>query len=99
LFFKFSRQGSSGNLLSKRRVPFFIHWPAGGLTKEYDVDILTHMVDFVPTLLDLTGVKNPEAVKFDGLSIKSLLKPTKEGIQWPDRCVISDSQRVRDPIK
>lgn len=80
------------------RVPFFVHWPAGGLTKQHDVNVLTHAVDVVPTLLQLTGVKKPASVKFDGVSIADLLDPTKE-VDWPKRFVISDSQRVRDPIK
>ena len=81
------------------RVPFYMHWPAGGFDKEHDVDELTHMVDIVPTLLELTGVKKPEAVKFDGVSIAKLLPPGSEVTDWPERYVISDSQRVRDPIK
>ncbi len=80
------------------RVPFFVHWPAGGLTKQHDVPELTHMVDIVPTLLEMTGVKKPQEVTFDGVSIASLLDPNKK-VDWPDRYVISDSQRVRDPIK
>lgn len=80
------------------RVPFFMHWPAGGLTKQHDVKTLTHMVDIVPTLLEMAGVKKPEGVKFDGVSITDLLDPTKD-VEWPERFVISDSQRVRDPIK
>lgn len=80
------------------RVPFFVHWPAGGLTKQHDVNELTHAVDVVPTLLQLTGVKKPDGVKFDGVSIADLLDPKKD-VDWPKRFVISDSQRVRDPIK
>ena len=80
------------------RVPFFIHWPAGGLTKQHDVNQLTHAVDVVPTLLELTGVTKPDHVKFDGVSIADLLDPSKN-VDWPKRFVISDSQRVRDPIK
>ncbi len=80
------------------RVPFFLHWPAGGIAQQHDVKQLTHVVDIVPTLLEMTGVKKPEGVKFDGLSIAGLLDPSKN-IDWPERFVISDSQRVRDPIK
>ncbi|QDT01979.1 Arylsulfatase precursor [Rubripirellula lacrimiformis] len=80
------------------RVPFFLHWPAGGITKQHDVPQLTHAVDIVPTLLEMTGVKKPEQVKFDGVSIAALLDPTQD-VDWPLRLVISDSQRVRDPIK
>ena len=32
------------------RVPFYLHWPAGGITKQHDVKTLTHAVDVVPTL-------------------------------------------------
>ncbi|MGE9270490.1 MAG: arylsulfatase [Verrucomicrobiales bacterium] len=81
------------------RVPFFIHWPAGGLDQEFDVDELTHMVDIVPTLLELTGVKKPEEVVFDGVSLVKLLHSDRGEVDWPSRFVISDSQRVRDPIK
>lgn len=81
------------------RVPFYIHWPAGGLTKEYQVETLTHMVDIVPTLLELTEGTKPEGVKLDGVSIASLLKPGDAAQNWPKRFVISDSQRVKDPIK
>ena len=80
------------------RVPFFVHWPAGGLTQQHDVNELTHAVDIVPTLLEMTSVPKPQGVKFDGVSIADLLDPNKD-VEWPKRFVISDSQRVRDPIK
>ncbi len=80
------------------RVPFFLHWPAGGIAQQHDVPQLTHAVDIVPTLLAMTGVKKPEGVKFDGVSIAELLDPNVDP-EWQDRFVISDSQRVRDPIK
>ena len=80
------------------RVPFYIHWPTGGLNVENDINTLTHMVDVVPTLLEMTGVEKPKDVKFDGLSLVDLIHK-KEDLEWPDRFVISDSQRVRDPIK
>ena len=80
------------------RVPFYLHWPAGGITKQHDVKTLTHAVDVVPTLLEMTGVSKTESVKFDGVSIADLIDPNKD-VEWPERFVISDSQRVRDPIK
>jgi arylsulfatase B len=80
------------------RVPFYLHWPAGGIDRQHHVEELTHAVDIVPTLLEMTGVKKPSGVKFDGVSIADLLDPTKD-VDWPERFVISDSQRVRDPIK
>ncbi len=92
------RAGKGSPYEGGHRVPFFVHWPAGGLTKQHDVSELTHAVDVVPTLLEMTGVKKPADVKFDGVSIANLLDPTKD-VDWPKRFVISDSQRVRDPIK
>ncbi|QEF98542.1 Arylsulfatase precursor [Stieleria maiorica] len=92
------RAGKGSPYEGGHRVPFFLHWPSGGLNQQHDVNELTHAVDIVPTLLDLTGVKKPADVTFDGVSIADLLDPKKE-IDWPKRFVISDSQRVRDPIK
>lgn len=92
------RAGKGSPYEGGHRVPFFVHWPAGGLTKQHDVNELTHAVDVVPTLLQMTGVKKPDGVKFDGVSIADLLDPKKD-VDWPSRFVISDSQRVRDPIK
>ncbi|TWU30675.1 arylsulfatase [Novipirellula artificiosorum] len=82
------------------RVSFIAHWPAAGWDKERVSDTLCHAVDVVPTLLEVTGAKQPSNVKFDGRSIRSLLDPTKTAEAWPhDRMLITDSQRVRDPIK
>ena len=81
------------------RVPFLVHWPAGNLNKKQSVNTLTSFVDIVPTLLDLCGAsKIPPALKFDGISISKLLKKGDHK-GWPDRFLITDSQRVRDPIK
>ncbi len=81
------------------RVPLFLHWPGAGLAERREVATLTHAVDVVPTLLDLTEVTPPASARFDGLSLKPLLLPGKESTAWPDRFLVTDSQRVRDPIK
>ena len=80
------------------RVPFFIHWPKGNLTGGVDVEPITAQVDVLPTLIDLCQIKPPKGVTFDGTTIKTLLY----GIElesWPDRILVTDSQRVKDPIK
>jgi arylsulfatase A-like enzyme len=92
------RAGKGSPYEGGHRVPFFLHWPAGGITQQHDVDELTHVVDIVPTLLEMTGVKKPDSVKFDGVSIAAMLDRSQD-VEWPERFVISDSQRVRDPIK
>jgi len=80
------------------RVPFFIHWPAGGLSQGVDVDRLTAHIDILPTLIELCGLDALDpSYKPDGLSIVPLLKNPKA--DWADRTVITDSQRIRDPKK
>lgn len=80
------------------RVPFFAHWPGAGWNRKHVSDTLCHAVDIVPTLLDITGAKIPAGLKFDGVSIRRLLEPGTDA-DWPDRYLVTDSQRVRDPIK
>ncbi len=80
------------------RVPFFIHWPAGKLTGGRQVETITSYVDVVPTLIDFCGVPAPQSVTFDGVSIRSLLEKGDHA-GWQDRILVTDSQRVRDPIK
>lgn len=81
------------------RVPFMLHWPKGKLSKKRSVKTITSFVDIVPTILDLCGAKTiPAELKFDGVSIKELLYKG-DFDDWPDRFLITDSQRVRDPIK
>ncbi|MDC0218570.1 arylsulfatase [Verrucomicrobia bacterium] len=79
------------------RVPFFMHWPKGGLNKGRDVDMITSYVDVVPTLIDYCDVPSPKGVKFDGVNIRPLIEGKAKN--WPDRILVTDSQRVRDPIK
>jgi arylsulfatase B len=80
------------------RVPFFLHWPAGGMDRKNPVKEIAHAVDIVPTLLDLTGSSKPDDLKFDGVSLRALLDPMAD-VDWADRMLVTDSQRVVDPIK
>lgn len=91
------RAGKGSEYDGGHRVPFFLHWPAGGLDNARDVQPITAHVDVLPTLIDLCGIDGPAGVQFDGRSIASLLKG--ETSDWPDRILITDSQRVKDPIK
>jgi arylsulfatase A-like enzyme len=63
------------------RVPFFIHWPAGGLTGGKDIETLAAHIDVLPTLADLCGIPVSEAYKPDGVSLKPLLTETET--PWP----------------
>ena len=80
------------------RVPFFVHWPGGGMDKGVDVGKLTAHIDVLPTMIELCGLKQlPKDYKPDGKSIVSLLKDPN--CQWDERTIITDSQRVRTPVK
>jgi arylsulfatase B len=84
------------------RVPLFMHWPKGKLVGGHDVNPITAYVDVLPTLIDLCQINPPAGVKFDGTSIVPLLNAAAAGDvspDWPDRILVTDSQRVKDPIK
>ena len=79
------------------RVPFFIRWPKGGLGGGRDVDRLTAHIDVLPSLIEMCGLNKPQGVTFDGTSLVPLL--TGKASRWPDRTLMTDSQRVDHPIK
>lgn len=78
------------------RVACFMYWPGGGLVGGRDVTQLTANVDIMPTLLELCGIE-PGPHTFDGMSLAPLLRG--DDVTWPDRIVVTDSQRVAFPIK
>jgi len=79
------------------RVPCFIYWPDGSIAGGWDVDHITAHIDLLPTLINLCGLSNIPDVKFDGMSLVPLLKADKEN--WPERIIITDSQRLDHPLK
>ncbi len=79
------------------RVTFFLRWPAGGIETGRDVDNLTANIDILPTLADMCGIPGPDEDSVHGRSIAPLLRD--DGGTWPDRVVVTDSQRVETPIK
>ncbi len=92
------RGNKGGEYEGGHRVPFFLHWPAGGFDKPQDVDRLTAHVDILPTLIELCGLGPlPEDYILDGRSLLPLLRDPEA--DWADRVVITDSQRVVDPVK
>lgn len=56
------------------RVPFFIHWPAGGLAGGKDIANLAAHLDVLPTLAELCGIPVPESHNPDGRSFARNLK-------------------------
>jgi arylsulfatase A-like enzyme len=79
------------------RVPFFIRWPNGTIQSGKDINRITAHVDVLPTLIDLCSFEHPKGVEFDGSSLKPLL--LAEEITWPNRVLITDSQRLENPQK
>ena len=82
------------------RVPFYLHWPAGGISTGRDVDEVTANVDVLPTLIELCGLEDTPTNGFDGQSLAPLLLPHESEVaDWPDRALVTDSQRLTDPVK
>lgn len=81
------------------RVPFFIHWPAGGLHGGRDLDTLSAHIDILPTLAELCGIKRPAggAPPIDGKSLAPLLRGKEPA--WPDRTLFVHSQRIEEVKK
>jgi arylsulfatase A-like enzyme len=77
-----SMEGYNGGMRGKKssiyegghRVPFFVHWPGGGLLGGRDVGHLSAHIDVLPTLAHLCGIPLPEAHRPDGVSLASCLK-------------------------
>jgi hypothetical protein len=80
------------------RVPCLIRWPDGDIDAGREIDRITAHIDLLPTLADLCGLPKPD-VELDGDSLVPLLRNTKEAGTWPDRILVTDSQRVETPVK
>lgn len=74
------------------RVPCFVRWPAGNLRSPGDVKELTQVQDILPTLVELCGLKKPEKVWFDGVSLAKLLRG--EADELPDRMLFINYSRM-----
>jgi arylsulfatase A-like enzyme len=79
------------------RVPFFLHYPAGGIDQGQDVEELTANVDFLPTVLELCGVSAADEYDFHGKSLVPLIRNPQT--EWAERAVVTDSQRIMHPAK
>ncbi|GJM30853.1 MAG: N-acetylgalactosamine-6-sulfatase [Cyclobacteriaceae bacterium] len=77
------------------RVPLFIHWKNGGISKGKDINELTAHYDIFPTLVDLCKLDISTEIKFDGNSLVPLINGNNE--DFKDRIVITNSQRTEVP--
>ena len=97
--FNAGMRGKKGDALEGgHRVPFFLHWPAGGFDRERRIETLTAQIDITPTLLDLCGISKPQGVEFDGVSLRPLLEKGDHA-GWPDRMIMTDAQQKELPKK
>lgn len=75
------------------RVACFVRWPAG-LRGAHAIDQLTTQRDWLPTLIELCGLREPN-VDFDGRSLAPLLRG--EASSWPERTLFVQRQAT-DPV-
>lgn len=78
------------------RVPFFIRYPDGNIGGGWDCNELACNVDLMPTMLDFCNV-DCKGHTFHGSSLKKVMEDPAE--RMPIRYMVTDSQRVPDPIK
>ncbi|GIZ09783.1 arylsulfatase [Flavobacterium sp. UMI-01] len=78
------------------RVPFFISYPAGKISGGRDVNTLAAHLDVLPSLATICKLEMPK-LDLDGSDISSLLLD-KNAVFKRDY-LITDSQRVQEPIK
>lgn len=74
------------------RTPLFVYWPSGGLTGGRDVPNLAAHIDILPTLVELCNLEN-RGRDVDGRSLCPLLLNQSDS-EWPDRTIVTDSQRL-----
>jgi len=79
------------------KVPFFIYWPTGGLSKGKDIDKLSSSIDFMPTLIELCELHTSRDCNFHGKSLVPLLYSSCQDYQ--ERVIVIDSQRIFKPVK
>ena len=80
------------------RVPFFIRWAGGGIAGGRDIEKLAAHIDVLPTLAELARLATSQArLSLTGTSLVPLLRDG--AAPWPERILITDSQRVDHPVK
>ncbi|MEM9834034.1 MAG: arylsulfatase, partial [Bacteroidota bacterium] len=82
-------QGFRGNKGDKleggHRVPFFIRWPAAGISGGKDIGVLLAHIDLFPTLASMCQLALPADLPLDGIDFSELLLDTISNL--PERTV------------
>ncbi|WP_111709395.1 arylsulfatase [Lutibacter citreus] len=90
------RGGKTSLYEGGHRVPFFIRWPNGNLSKPKNIDKLTHSQDILPTLIDLCNLKCDEQ-DFNGVSLKKLM--TDADSELEERILVMQNAQSALPKK
>ena len=94
--FQASMRGNKGSEYDGgHRVPFFMHWPAGGVVGGRKIDQLAAHVDVLPTLAELCALRNGPVAELDGVSFAAALRGLGEAPR--DRTLLVHSQRIEHP--
>ncbi len=94
--FNAGMRGKKGSVYDGgHRVACFVRWP-GKLKAGHAVHQITSHRDWLPTLIDLCGLKIPGDVAFDGQSIAPLL--VQQATDWPDRTLFIERQGDRPEL-
>ena len=80
------------------RTPWMVRWPGVTHPGSVDKQHMISVVDFLPTVLDITGIKHPK--RLDGRSYLPLLKgDTQSGREHVIKEYNENSGRSRDPMR
>jgi len=69
------------------RVPCIAYGPGLGIRKGHVTRVVTHAMDWYPTLASIAGIKIPEGVILDGRDLSALLTGKTDGIPAFDKSV------------
>jgi len=78
------------------RVPFFMRWYGGEISGGRDIDQMSGNIDVLPTLIDLCSLETLTGENTNGTSLKPIIY---DDVNWDERVIVTDSQRVEYPIK
>lgn len=78
------------------RTPFFLHYPLKNIVEGVNQNELIANVDLMPTLLDFCGI-NFNKNQFHGKSFMEICLNNDKKLE--ERFIVTDSQRVIEPIK
>ncbi len=96
--FNAGMRGQKGsNYDGGHRVPCFISWPAGGFGTGRSINYAAHVTDLLPTFIDILGLKLKKQQKFDGVSLKPVLR--QAGKKFSDRMFVVQHTGKENPEK